>query len=75
MAKTWLNLVRRSAGAAEEGQAIPPVLVVEEGRPIPPDLVVEGGRPQARLAEGCGTGGCFLGGHVSEVELGKQRKA
>ena len=55
MAKILSDLVHRFVSAAEEGRAIPPVLV--EGRPTPPGLVVEGGQPRARLAAGCGTRG------------------
>ena len=51
MAKVLPDLVRRSAGAGEEGRAVPPGSVDEEGR------------PRACLVAGCGTEvGCnFLG--------------
>ena len=42
MAKVLPDLVLRSAGAAEEGLAIPPALVDEEGRPVPPGLADQG---------------------------------
>ena len=63
MAKVLPDLVCRSAGAGEEGRAVPLGSVDEEGRPFPLGFADKGGRPRALLAAGCGTeAGCnFLG--------------
>ena len=63
LAKVLPDLVRRSAGASEDGRAVPPGSADEAGRPFLPGLADEEGRPRARLAAGCGTeaGDIFLG--------------
>ena len=43
MAKVLPDLVCCSAGAGEEGRAIPPDLADEEGQAIPPDLADDEG--------------------------------
>ena len=71
MAEVLPDCLRRSAVAGEEGRAD------EEGRPFPLCIADEGGRPRARLAAGCGTGGCARkasGISLRRVRRRKQRR-